>query len=201
MAFVALQKKYSSDKKWNAKTVKWWALPKPFINAWMLNLSRLNSSSKEILVTWWLWGKLVNDVLAAIVQSKGAFGEKRRTLKAHLKTPQKNSVEVQERPTYQYELPHIDNYNKSGGKDVGADNHLGVLKAVDQAVWRLIINHCIGIIDLIINCSPEVEDEKELESSGEVAKGCVHWNGHLRRIILMNLMTMKTLMNRVKFLQ
>ena len=134
---MAFQKKYSSDKKWNAKTVKWWALPKPFINAWMLNLSRLNSSSKEILVTWWLWGKLVNDVLAAIVQSKGAFGEKRRTLKAHLKTPQKNSVEVKERPTYQYELPHIDNYNKSGGKDVGADNHLGVLKAVDQAVWRL----------------------------------------------------------------
>ena len=68
-------------------------------------------------------------------------------------------------------------------------------------VETVIINHCIGIIDLIINCSPEVEDEKELESSGEIAKGCVHWNGHLRRIILMNLMTMKTLMNRVKFLQ
>ena len=49
----------------------------------MMLLSKLRL--KEFVITWGVWGELVNDVFPAKEESKGAFGKEWHAIKAHLK--------------------------------------------------------------------------------------------------------------------
>ena len=76
---------------------------------------RLFLTPGELLLfyTWGAWGELVNDVLPAKEESKGASSKKWHATKAHLKKKIKKNSGEKIWETHQNELPNIDNKDKS----------------------------------------------------------------------------------------
>ena len=73
-------------------------------------------------------------------------------------------------------LPDVDNEDECDSKQVGGDDHPGVLEPTCQAVQAT----TFGSTNIGIGHQPEVEAEKELEGSGEVGEGREDRDHHLQ---------------------